>query len=123
MKTILKVVGFFLICVPSFYVMTQNMEHRWLINVGLWTGSVAALYWAYFDMKKLNNRIESLAMIASDNFERASIAVEALDLIRDPRLRHPEPDKYTELGCVMNIADEAFKKITATYSENTHELS
>ncbi len=32
---------------------------------------------------------------------------EALDKIRDPRKRHREPDAYTELGCVMNIADEA----------------
>lgn len=32
----------------------------------------------------------------------------ALDMIRDPRLReHTEHDTYTEMGCVMNIADQA----------------
>lgn len=35
----------------------------------------------------------------------------ALDQIRDPRKRHKEPDSYTELACVMNIADEALKKL------------
>lgn len=34
----------------------------------------------------------------------------ALKKIADPRLRdHKEPDAFTELGCVMNIADEALK--------------
>lgn len=46
------------------------------------------------------------ALIASFN-----VAVAALDKIRDPRKRHSEPDKYTELGCVMNIADEALQTI------------
>ncbi len=33
---------------------------------------------------------------------------QALGKIADPRLRdHREPDAYTELGCVMNIASEA----------------
>jgi hypothetical protein len=113
MKTILKLLGFVLIVSPSLYVATQNMEHRWLINVGLWTGAVAGMYFAYFDMKKLSKRIAVLAEIAAENFERASIAVEALDQIRDPRKRHAEPDKYTELGCVMNIADKAYEQITA----------
>ena len=35
---------------------------------------------------------------------------EALERIADPRLRHREPDAYTELGCVMNIADQALKE-------------
>lgn len=39
-------------------------------------------------------------------------ALETLDKIRDPRKRHSEPDKYTELGCVMNMAEEAFNEIT-----------
>lgn len=34
----------------------------------------------------------------------------ALRKIADPNLRHSEPDKYTELGCVMNIANEALKE-------------
>lgn len=40
-------------------------------------------------------------------------AIEALDKIRDPRKRHSEPDKYTELACVMNIADECLKELGA----------
>jgi hypothetical protein len=36
--------------------------------------------------------------------------IEALEKIEDPRKRdHKEPDIYTELGCVMNIATEALK--------------
>lgn len=36
---------------------------------------------------------------------------EALEKIADPRKRdHREPDAYTELGCVMNIADQALQK-------------
>ena len=36
---------------------------------------------------------------------------EALKKIADPRLRdHKEPDLYTELGCIMNIANEALKE-------------
>ena len=42
-------------------------------------------------------------------FQEATIA---LDKIRDPRKRHREPDKYTELACVMTIADEALEKLT-----------
>lgn len=41
----------------------------------------------------------------------ASVLVEALEKIADPRLRdHKEPDKYTEVGCMINMADEALKK-------------
>lgn len=33
---------------------------------------------------------------------------EALEKIEDPRKRdHKEPDKYTEVGCMMNMATEA----------------
>ena len=40
------------------------------------------------------------------------IAKEALEKIADPRKRdHQEPDAYTQLGCVMNIANEALKVI------------
>lgn len=39
---------------------------------------------------------------------KAGRLVEALEKISDPRKRdHKEPDTYTELGCVMNIASEA----------------
>jgi hypothetical protein len=43
--------------------------------------------------------------------EKLKVAMTALDKIRDPRKRHSEPDKYTELGCVMNIADVAMRQI------------
>lgn len=40
------------------------------------------------------------------------IAQEALDKIADPRKRdHKEPDKYTECGCMMNIAEKALNSI------------
>lgn len=39
-------------------------------------------------------------------------AVEALEKISDPRKRdHKEPDSYTTLGCVMNIAENALAEI------------
>ena len=55
------------------------------------------------------------------------IAREALEKIADPRKRdHQEPDAYTQLGCVMNIADEALKDIergtpTRVLKGKTHE--
>lgn len=37
--------------------------------------------------------------------------IEALEKIADPRKReHQEPDKYTEVGCMINIAEEALRK-------------
>lgn len=40
--------------------------------------------------------------------ERSDKLRVALSKIADPRLRdHKEPDAYTELGCVMNIAEQA----------------
>lgn len=34
-----------------------------------------------------------------------------LERIADPRKRdHSEPDAYTQLGCVMNMADEVLKQ-------------
>ncbi len=42
--------------------------------------------------------------------QKVQTLLDALDKIRDPRKRdHREPDSYTELGCVMNIADQAIK--------------
>ena len=39
---------------------------------------------------------------------RCEIAKAALEKIADPRKRdHQEPDKYTEVGCLMNMASEA----------------
>ncbi len=43
--------------------------------------------------------------------KEAEVLVEALKKIADPRLRdHKEPDQYTELGCVMHMADEALRE-------------
>ena len=40
--------------------------------------------------------------------ERVRVLEEALEKIADPRKRdHKEPDAYTELGCVMSIAEAA----------------
>ncbi len=39
-------------------------------------------------------------------------AKECLGKIADPRKRdHQEPDAYTQLGCVMNMADETLKEL------------
>ena len=39
---------------------------------------------------------------------RCEIAKAALEQIADPRKRdHQEPDKYTEVGCLMHLASEA----------------
>lgn len=44
--------------------------------------------------------------------------VEALEKIADPRKRdHKEPDAYTELGCLMNIANEALSSYRAKRGE------
>lgn len=43
---------------------------------------------------------------------KLAIAVEALEKIADPTKRdHKEPDAYTQLGCVMHIAEEALARI------------
>lgn len=43
--------------------------------------------------------------------EKLNLAIATLEKIADPRKRHKEPDKYTELGCVMNMADQALSAI------------
>lgn len=44
--------------------------------------------------------------------EYLKIATEALEKLADPRKRdHTEPDKYTEVGCMINIAQEALDKL------------
>ncbi len=52
---------------------------------------------------------------------RLAQAVEALEKIADPRKRHSEPDKYTELGCVMNIANEVLAQIKAPEAQRRNE--
>jgi hypothetical protein len=50
--------------------------------------------------------------LEKDLMLQREVLVEALKKIADPRLRdHTEPDAYTELGCVMNMAEEALEKI------------
>lgn len=44
--------------------------------------------------------------------DRLKVAIAELEKIEDTRkIGHTEPDSYTRLGCVMNIAHEALKKI------------
>lgn len=46
------------------------------------------------------------------------VAVEALEKIEDPRKRdHQEPDKYTEVGCMMNMASEVLIEIERILEE------
>lgn len=61
----------------------------------------------YYDVKRYEGYKDGYAACVAD----ASVLVEALEKIADPRLRdHKEPDKYTEVGCMINMADEALKK-------------
>lgn len=54
---------------------------------------------------------ESIAEVEALKRE-LEVATEALEKIADPRKRdHKEPDAYTELGCVMNIAQVALGAI------------
>ena len=42
------------------------------------------------------------------------VATAALEKIADPRKRdHKEPDKYAEVGCMINMADEALARIAS----------
>lgn len=53
------------------------------------------------DFDKLRRHRDQLAA-------QLAIARTALEKIADPRLRdHQEPDKYTEVGCMMYIAEQA----------------
>lgn len=56
-------------------------------------------------------KVDASAMVNEVLMAKLVTALTALDKIRDPRKRHKEPDKYTELGCVMNIADIAYQEI------------
>lgn len=44
--------------------------------------------------------------------EQLTKAVEVIEKIADPRKRdHKEPDAYTQLGCVMSMADDFLKEM------------
>ena len=60
---------------------------------------------------------EEMARVANEKIELSDVgvafkqAVEVLEKIADPRKRdHREPDPYTQLGCVMNMAQEWLDK-------------
>lgn len=61
------------------------------------------------DLEKI--RTKSITAGASLLAEPLLLAIEALEKIADPRKRHKEPDKYTEVGCIMNISDQALQRI------------
>lgn len=46
------------------------------------------------------------------SYNRECFLLEELAKIHNPGKRHREPDAYTELGCVMHIAQEAIEKWT-----------
>jgi len=69
-------------------------------------GGFKALYGAKTEMKHVLKDMILKAEEQRDTYK------EALEKIGDPRKRdHQEPDAYTQLGCVMNIANEALEKI------------
>ena len=78
------------------------------------------------ELNEANNLIETLKVHAADRRDlfrgfckkqrelkdMLEVSIEALENIADPRKRdHNEPDAYTTLGCVMNIADGALTKL------------
>lgn len=63
-------------------------------------------------VSQLKEQIRRLATDLIVAKSKLKVADVALDQISDPRKRdHREPDKYTEVGCMMHIADQALEKI------------
>ena len=61
-------------------------------------------------IEERSREILDLNFICDRNIEDSKRYSKALEKIRDPRLRdHKKSDKYTEVGCMMNIADEALE--------------
>jgi hypothetical protein len=61
-----------------------------------------------------HEQIGWLEMCIEEKDKMLATLISALEQIADPRKRdHKEPDTYTELGCVMNIASEALKAVGA----------
>jgi hypothetical protein len=78
---------------------------RWKAEAKKYRGGVSKAFdlWdkADGDRRQLRRQLRTLR-------EAVGPLVEAVEKIADPRKRdHREPDTYTELGCVMNIADQA----------------
>jgi hypothetical protein len=66
----------------------------------------------------LAEEYENLRKFANDYEEQRDRYKVALEKIADPRKRdHKEPDAYTELGCVMNIANEALSTKAEPHGE------
>lgn len=67
-----------------------------------------------YELKAENEKLKGGFMLIHENERlraRVQWLMEALEKIADPRKRdHMEPDKYTEIGCVMHIANEALKE-------------
>lgn len=79
---------------------------------GYWIGADTARI-GVLDMGIQGDVNSKLVSSCSPERIQALIAVvEALEKIADPRKRdHKEPDTYTELGCVMNIANDALERL------------
>jgi hypothetical protein len=81
-----------------------------------WVKDYAADHWIantdhYSSIATAGVSCESFEAGAALVYERAKVLEEALEKIEDPRKRtHKEPDYYTEVGCMMNIAGEALEK-------------
>jgi hypothetical protein len=62
-------------------------------------------------VKELEDEVVCEHQAAVDMFCKYDELRDALEKIADPRKRdHQEPDAYTQLGCIMNIANEALEK-------------
>lgn len=80
-------------CTTGHQDLDKDKAIEWYLKIGFEDGHASA--------------VEALAPLLSE-------ACEALEKIEDPRKRdHQEPDKYTEVGCMMNMAGEALASIKA----------
>lgn len=64
------------------------------------------------EIARLTNVNEVHVKMWNEAEERLSIAIEALEMIEDPRKRtHIEHEPYATIGCMMSIAEQALLKI------------
>lgn len=70
------------------------------------------LTWIYGTEFSISKAVWETQQLKIDRLTKANEVLKgACEKIADPRKRdHKEPDKYTELGCVMNMANEALEK-------------
>lgn len=97
-------------------VKTSNSD---IVAVILNPKELERVIYEYNKLEDQRDALRSSNDSAIDHLNRESVKVyqlqeenktlkEALEKIADPRKRdHSEPDAYTQLGCVMNIANEA----------------